>query len=212
MTAPEPNDRVLVLAPHGRDSELTIALLGGGGIVAEACADVAALCACMNAGAACAVITLESLLAPCEALVAILASQQPWSDFPFVILTAGALSRPRSLDHLGNVTLLERPVTGQTLLTAVRAALRGRARQYEARTAIHQRDQFLAMLGHELRNPLGAIVLASELAQVIDSDPSRYLVTINRQAHHLSRLVDDLLDVARVTSGKVVLQRGPVEL
>jgi two-component system, sensor histidine kinase len=100
------------------------------------------------------------------------------------------------------------------LLTAGRAAQSGRRRQYEARAAIQQRDQFLAMLGHELRNPLGAIVLAAQLAST-DSDRSQLasrLGLVERQSHVLGRLVDDLLDVGRVTTGKVQLRREAVDI
>jgi CheY-like chemotaxis protein len=107
-------------------------------------------------------------------------------------------------------------VNGGEFISALRAALRGRRRQYEARDAIRRRDQFLAMLGHELRNPLGAIMLAIEAvpadAGAGGGAGSRPRAIIERQARHLSRLVDDLLDVARVTSGKVRLQPELLEL
>lgn len=76
------------------------------------------------------------------------------------------------------------------------------------------KDEFLAMLGHELRNPLGAINFA---LQVIDhggeaTDTSRYHKVIDRQIRHLSRIVDDLLDASRVRLGKIVIDRQPVDL
>jgi PAS domain S-box-containing protein len=85
----------------------------------------------------------------------------------------------------------------------------------EAEAANNAKDRFLAMLGHELRNPLGAI---SNAAQVLglagDAGPlvARAQGIISRQAQQLGRLVDDLLDVSRVTSGKVTLDRRPLEL
>jgi signal transduction histidine kinase/ActR/RegA family two-component response regulator len=78
-----------------------------------------------------------------------------------------------------------------------------------------RKDEFLAMLAHELRNPLGAI---SNAGQVLDQTPSadprvRGLGTvIGRQVRHLSRLVDDLLDVSRFTRGQIDLRPRPVEL
>jgi CheY-like chemotaxis protein len=69
------------------------------------------------------------------------------------------------------------------------------------------------MLGHELRNPLAAIMLALETLHVVSGDVgAKQRMIIDRQARHLARLVDDLLDVARVTSGKVTLQRARVDL
>jgi signal transduction histidine kinase/CheY-like chemotaxis protein len=120
----------------------------------------------------------------------------------------------RVIVELGNVTVLERPIAPPTLITAVHAALRARRRQYEARAAIQQRDQFLAMLGHELRTPLGSIVLAVELARREREGPqvARRLELIARQSNLLARLVDDLLDVARVTAGKIQLRREPVDV
>ncbi|MEO8303266.1 MAG: ATP-binding protein [Betaproteobacteria bacterium] len=76
-----------------------------------------------------------------------------------------------------------------------------------------QMDQFLAMLGHELRNPLAAIVNALALvrrdASPVSSDPLR---VVDRQVGHLARIVDDLLDVSRITRGKVTLKREILHL
>src|SRR5581483_6781218 len=77
------------------------------------------------------------------------------------------------------------------------------------------KDEFLAMLGHELRNPLGAISSAvGVLNQVGSADErlARPREIISRQVRLLSRLVDDLLDVARLQSGKITLQREPLDL
>jgi signal transduction histidine kinase/CheY-like chemotaxis protein len=209
MTASSP-ELVLVAAPRGRDGELTRALLEKHGLAAVLVQSVDEIASAVET-AGCAVITQEALTADStRALGTALARQPPWCDFPVVLLTS---ARHRIDTDLGNVTMLERPVGAETLLAAVRTALRGRRRQYEARAAIQQRDQFLAMLGHELRNPLGAIVLASELAR--SGTPEQLesrLEMIARQSNHLARLVDDLLDVARVTSGKVQLRREAVDI
>jgi PAS domain S-box-containing protein len=73
------------------------------------------------------------------------------------------------------------------------------------------KDEFLAMLGHELRNPLGAIRSAIGVLDARAGDGAAREV-IRRQADHLARLVDDLLDVSRVTRGQVTLRRQPLEL
>ena len=82
------------------------------------------------------------------------------------------------------------------------------------RAANQAKDEFLAMLGHELRNPLGTLTNAVAVLERLPGDETmRHVVAIiGRQTGHLGRLVDDLLDVARATSGKIELQRGPVEL
>ncbi len=77
------------------------------------------------------------------------------------------------------------------------------------------KDEFLAMLGHELRNPLGAIsnaVTALEQIEGADGRGARLRAIIARQTRHLGRLVDDLLDVSRLTSGRITLQLQPVDL
>ncbi len=76
-----------------------------------------------------------------------------------------------------------------------------------------RKDDLLALLSHELRNPLAPIVTAVHVLKArAAGKPSKELDVIERQAQHLVRLLDDLLDVARLTRGKVVLERGPVEL
>jgi signal transduction histidine kinase len=78
--------------------------------------------------------------------------------------------------------------------------------------ASHAKDDFLAMLGHELRNPLAPIAAAVELMKRKDPASSREQATIERQLQHVTRLVDDLLDVSRITRGLIELRRQPVEL
>ena len=85
----------------------------------------------------------------------------------------------------------------------------------EAEAASHAKDEFLAMLSHELRNPLAAIANAARVLQEPVAQPAftgRAIDIIDRQTNHLSRLIEDLLDVARVTSGKVVLTREKVNI
>jgi signal transduction histidine kinase/CheY-like chemotaxis protein len=84
------------------------------------------------------------------------------------------------------------------------------ARQ-EAEHATRVKDEFLAMLGHELRNPLAPIVTA---LHVLKSDGSHTRIhdILERQVGHLLRLVDDLLDVSRITRGKIELRRERVDL
>ncbi|HEX8537917.1 MAG TPA: ATP-binding protein, partial [Cystobacter sp.] len=83
---------------------------------------------------------------------------------------------------------------------------------HEAHQANRRKDEFLAMLGHELRNPLAPILTALELMQLRDAGGERERKLIERQVKHLVRLVDDLLDVSRITRGKVELKKEPVEV
>ncbi len=85
----------------------------------------------------------------------------------------------------------------------------------ELREADRRKDEFLAMLGHELRNPLAPMRTAVEVLrrqEARDGRRERVYATLDRQITHLTRLVDDLLDVARITRGRVELQRQTVEL
>lgn len=83
----------------------------------------------------------------------------------------------------------------------------------ELQIAANAKDEFLAMLGHELRNPLAPIVTALELMKRRgDLSTSKEQGMIHRQVRHLIRLVDDLMDVSRITRGKVSLRAETVEL
>jgi signal transduction histidine kinase len=91
--------------------------------------------------------------------------------------------------------------------------LREREARREAEQASRSKDDFLAMLGHELRNPLAPIVTALQLLRLRGSDPAEHEHTIiERQVTHLTTLVDDLLDISRITQGKIELKRESVEL
>jgi PAS domain S-box-containing protein len=83
------------------------------------------------------------------------------------------------------------------------------------READRRKDHFMALLSHELRNPLAPIMLSLQLLDLVEAGSSKALearAIIKRQVDQLTELVDDLLDVTRVTSGKIQLQRDVVEL
>lgn len=214
-----------MLAPTGRDALLTCKLLERSGITCAVCPDMSELCRMFEQDGAAALMLAEEVLVTggLERLSELLARQSPWSDVPVLIFTglpAALRMRQKSSQQLldiGNVTLLDRPLRPVTMLSAARTALRARRRQYEARTelqeqqrGVRQRDQFLAMLGHELRNPLSALAMALSLEG--DGTCPEYRDIMLRQVSHLTHLVDDLLDVSRVTSGKIILRREPEEL
>lgn len=92
--------------------------------------------------------------------------------------------------------------------------MRELARAHEqAEAACRAKDEFLAMLGHELRNPLAPIVTALELIKLRSGDAmTKEHQVIERQVGHMLRLVDDLLDVSRIARGKVELKRKRVDL
>lgn len=88
-------------------------------------------------------------------------------------------------------------------------------REDKLRAADQAKDEFLAMLGHELRNPLGALSSATQVLNVAgkgDKAEKDAIAIVSRQVERMTRLVDDLLDVGRVISGKVRLQLAPLDL
>ena len=210
--------RAIVVAPIRRDAELTCQVLTRARIESVVCRDLDDLCRAIEGGAG-VVIVAQEMLSPLfiASLEEVLDRQPPWSDLPIVVLTRSHEALDPILEQvapLANVTFLERPVRMGTLLSAVRAALRARRRQIEIRDFSRRKDEFLAMLGHELRNPLGAIQNA---VSVLQSDHSaerskRSRQIIERQLRNLSRIVDDVLDVSRVTTGKIVLERQSVDI
>ncbi|HEY8943275.1 MAG TPA: ATP-binding protein [Polyangiaceae bacterium] len=102
-------------------------------------------------------------------------------------------------------------LAGYEVTEQMRAREQLAAARAHAEAATRAKDEFLAMLGHELRNPLAPMVTALELLRVRGAQ-SRELEVLGRQVGHLTRLVDDLLDVTRITRGKTTLQRRFVEM
>ena len=236
-------ERVLILAPVGRDGEIACEVLSRARMATAVCAGIDALCEAIGEGAGAVLLTEEALArASTQLLLEACEQQAPWSDLPLVVLTtSGHVSGTnyrmlQTLAESGNVTVLERPVRAITLVAAIRTALRARRRQYETRDylAVRERveaelrvaraaaeresrakDNFLAMLGHELRNPLAAIVNGAAVLDRFEARAeaeSRSRTIIGRQAQHLSRLIDDLLDVSRIMSGKIALHAHRVSL
>ena len=229
----EVRDRVVILPPTRRDGEVTCQILERSAIQCAVCGDPINLAEQIEVGIGAIVITDAVAFDPrSNAIIAALNSQPAWSDAPTILLSRTDRKSPaveRLVAALTNVTILDRPTSTRTLVSAVKTAIRGRRRQYQLRdqfTALQQaedalkiadqrKDEFLAMLAHELRNPLAPIRAASEiLARVFPPQlAGRGAVdVVKRQVMHLTRLVDDLLDVSRITQGRVQLQKKPLDL
>jgi signal transduction histidine kinase len=145
-------------------------------------------------------------------------------EVPVILLSARAGEEAR-IEGLstGADDYIIKPFTGRELLARVGALLElaytrrqsEERRRRELEEALRQKDEFLAMLAHELRNPLAPIRNAGELlSRSLPADaPMRTAVqTIERQVTHLTRLVDDLLDVSRITQGRIELRRRPTSV
>ncbi|WP_066340995.1 hybrid sensor histidine kinase/response regulator [Azohydromonas lata] len=228
-----PGQRVLVLPPTRRDGEVTLALLAQDGINGMVCATPALLCEQMAQDVGVVMLTEAALCdSAIEAFVAALALQPPWSDVPVVVLARDRQLPSivaKVLERLGNVTLLDRPVSARSMLSAVRSALRARERQYQIRDHLllqerveaalresdQRKDDFLATLAHELRNPLAPLRTGLTVLGAIPSPDSRVpgvLGMMERQMGLMVRLIDDLLDVARISRGKIELVRKALDL
>ena len=136
-------ERVLILAPKGRDAAIAAAILDQGGYPVTVCEDLQQLHQELDQGVGVALMVEEAVQGAGYApLVGWIESQPPWSDLPIVLLAhrgAGLERNPaasRLSAALGNVTFLERPFHPTTLVSVVETALRGRRRQYEARDRI----------------------------------------------------------------------------
>lgn len=113
----------------------------------------------------------------------------------------------------GAQDFIVKPFSEKDLLVRVRNLILIRQALEAAESANRAKDEFLAMLGHELRNPLSPIVTALQLMKLQGSEGSeRARAVIERQVNHLTRLVDDLLDVSRIARGKVELRAEVVEM
>jgi signal transduction histidine kinase/CheY-like chemotaxis protein len=215
------DERVLICAPL-RDGHLTCNFLTDEGFACVHCQSWEALQAELRRGVGVLIIAGEFLSTDVLAnLREQIASQPPWSDLPLTIVIGTEPVEDDRFGVLGNVSLLQRPVALETLHSTVRAALRARRRQYQIRDLLHQRDEtdrrkdeFLAMLGHELRNPLAPLRTGMELLKLQPSEVvvARAKATMERQIGNLTRLVDDLLDVSRITRRQIALKRVDLDV
>ncbi|MYM96389.1 hybrid sensor histidine kinase/response regulator [Duganella vulcania] len=211
--------RILIYAPTGQDAPLTAKVLAMADFHSHVCRSLAELASQLELGAG-VVLTVEEALAPggYKLLQEFVARQPDWSDLPIILLTHRGADSPavrQAVAGLGNLSLMERPVRSLALITALQAMLRARKKQYQVCEAARRKDEFLASLGHELRNPLAPIRTSVSLLTHMypDAPPvARIRDMVERQVRLLTRLVDDLLDVARITSGKIKLQRQQVGL
>jgi len=198
--------RILVLAQFGRDSELLHTFLQRHGFESHIVAGSDEFFHERERGAATALITEESLTLPIKNWSKRLEMQPTWSDFPLIVLISqarGATASPAGLTvlrELGNVTLVERPIRFESLLSAVEAAMRARMRQYEVRDFMTgqarsqdalRRTEKLAVAGrlaaslaNEINNPLTSV---TNLLFLVRSAPDL------KEAQHWAALAEDEL-------------------
>lgn len=215
----------MVLAPTGRDAALACEVLGHAHLTAEVSPDIAALCDAVRRGVGAVLVAEEALSNDgLRCLSDVLNHQPPWSDLPIVIFAsvvpseAATARLQQMLTVLGNVTFVDRPVRVATLVTAMRAALRARNRQYKSRETLHLLEaseaearrrmdfeqQLIGIVSHDLKNPLSAVLfIASSLLRREGLDERTTLAAVRMQAsaERAIRMVKDLLDFTQARLG-----------
>lgn len=232
ITAKEINNlenRVLVFMPTGRDASLVCATLKKAGIEAQACADSKELAREISSGAGAVLMAEEALQnGTLEYLSQSFGAQPVWSDLPVVLFAGSGHHAEMLLETVGtrfNATIVERPIRITMLVSAVRAALRARQRQYQSRNLLNQleesdrqKDLFLATLSHELRTPLNSILGWIQILNAGDSQKSfdarhaHALAVIERNARAQAEMIADILFVSRIITGKFKLNSAPLDL
>lgn len=222
----ETEQRILLQLATSRDAELALDVLKETAIAGVVCSDLDEMIAELGRGAGALLVAEEVLVEPALAILGqALATQEAWSDVAVLVLARKGADSPaiaEAMDVLPNVTVIERPVRVASLVSALRSTLRARRRQYEVRSLLaslreadQRKTEFLATLAHELRNPLAPLSAALTLLSSRDlqlGDRKRHYEMMRRQIDHLARLVDDLIEVSRITRGMIELQMVPLLL
>lgn len=233
---PDHELRVLVFAPTGNDARLTAQFLAAAGLRAAVAESVRHLGELVAESCGAILLAEEALVSREIGEVFARIKQQPaWSDIPVALITTGGVASEQRLHRLAqfgaesSVTLLERPFRPSTLVSTIEVALRSRRRQYEVRRLLTElgaardaaerasraKDEFLAALSHELRTPLNPVLLlATEAADNPALPPAirDEFGLIARNVLLEARLIDDLLDLTRITRGKLALDFQPVDV
>jgi signal transduction histidine kinase/ActR/RegA family two-component response regulator len=196
----------------------------------ESCASIEQFCEGIAGGDGAGVILMEMLTPRAmRCLVDVLGRQEEWSDFPLIVLCQPAEDTARTglrmfqlLEPLGNVTILQQPVSALSFVSSVEAALRSRKVQMQVRDKIDQwnqmlqhRERFLSLLAHEVRNPLNSLRNAAQILGQVDPMTSAAIeqkTLIERQTMRLALLVDEVLSVFQLQSRRVRMRRDPIDL
>jgi signal transduction histidine kinase len=224
------DDRVLICVESAHDSSRIVALLGSLGIEGVSYKDYSELYDQIKRGAAAVIMTEPpDFLDPHSELRSLLYGQPSWSAVPVIMIP----NESSNFDVLSEdlpvgTTIVERPLRIRTLTSLTRGALHARRNQYIVRDLICEREklvdllrhestmknEFLATLAHELRNPLAPIRTGLQILRLSPTGDRAIhtLEMMERQVHHLVRLIDDLLDVSRITRGKLELRKQKVAL
>lgn len=233
----EREQRVLVLAPLGRDAQLVAEVLERTGIAAVRCSSMQEVCDRLEHGAGALLLAEETLTRTAVAcLCRALRAQPTWSDLPIVVsvgegeTTEARMRAVSALEPSGNVSILERPVRVFTLVVTLQAALRARRRQYHLRDVLLEqqaqmqelraerelRGRFVSMLAHDLGGPLAAASMAFELLNVgadLAEPRRKYAIKLAKNLKRIEQMVKNLLDASRIRAGQPLpIRLEPCEL
>lgn len=210
--------RIIVYAPIGKDARLITQVFARSDVPCFACKSAEDVVDELKQGAG-ALLLADEALNPTfmKQLLRFLLDQPSWADLPVLVMSQRSVDSVeirQVIQQLGNVTILERPVHTVTLVSAATSALRARQRQYAMREIDRRKDEFVAMLSHELRNPLAPVSAAAAMLRMPNLNPDKIRHTgdiILRQVKHMTGLIDDLLDMSRISRGQITLTSQVVD-
>lgn len=238
------SETVLVLAPFGRDAGLIQLELESASFSVRICDSVEQLCVRIREGAGAALVADEALpRESIEMLAARLENQPRWSSFPLLVMTSGgaatSVSRYRVglLEPLRSVTLLERPLRPETLISSVRTALRARRHQYQMRgllaevaasnlelmhanqdlsRANRELEEFAYVSSHDLQEPLRMVNIYTQLMLNATEDRNekltQYRQFVRQGIERMEALIHDLLTFSRTIQQNEHLPAGLTSL
>ncbi len=219
------DSRVLILAPAAQDATSAHAALSRHGFASLVCGSVDHMCTEWERGAGLLLVTGEALSGEAsKALAERTAAQPAWADIQVLVVTHEPPGEETmaAVKALPSVSVLTRPVRARALVSSVTAALRARARQYLVRDLMadlqdvsRAKDDFIAMISHELRAPLNVIRGLSQSLVRKRDDPDALgaaAEAITRNADMLGGVVEDLLDLSRLQRRTFHLHAAPVDL
>ncbi len=231
------DNRVLLVAPTGRDGYLLAGVLTEAGVEAVACSSIVDACAEAQIGAAALLIGEEALGSDdLIALNTLLDGQPEWSDLPVLIMVVGGRetleteerARQRANLHMKNVTLLERPIRMATLISSIEVALRSRRRQYDIRANLHQRaaaqeavrrseklavaGRLAASIAHEINNPLESVTNLLYLITSSDNmdEIKMFARTAEQELARVSEITTQTLRFHRQQTNPVEIAPGDI--
>jgi signal transduction histidine kinase len=203
----------LIYAPFGRDAQLLSGVLHEAGINGIPCSTMESMCAVLREGAGAILVGDEVLRSGgMRDLEAVIAEQPPWSDLPVFIMTSrgdGNEKRPsrlRLLESLGNVTLLERPLRAEMVVSSFRMALRARAHQYEIRDHLESERRS----AEALREIFAEVQRAKSALEQSNEELRRANENLNQFAYSASHDLKEPLRMVAIYSQMLQRRYAPV--